>query len=312
VTNGELRQSGDTAGDDIDPVTPDKPGTYALAGDPGWGDYRLAVRLRSDTEGGIGVLFRYQDADNYYRFSMDAAGSFRRLVKKAAGTVSILWEDSIAYTVGREYLLTIDCIGERLVGYIDGIRLFAVEDGEVASGTIGLYCWANSGARFAEVRVATADWFSYYVFGREDTLHAGTQLRLLAGNETEMPASEPGIIHRFAASLDDPGRVRLPADGVDLRVRAPNAMVGHARRFLPELEYTKIEALALRKADGTGIFFVAPAATPTDQSLPEGQYRIQMTYLRDNTDNEPRSQVFSEGGISTEEEVVIDVPWELQ
>ncbi|NGO54717.1 hypothetical protein [Allomesorhizobium camelthorni] len=39
------------------------------------------------------------------------------------------------------------------VGYLNGIRLFSVEDGAHASGRIALYCWGNSAAHFNELLV---------------------------------------------------------------------------------------------------------------------------------------------------------------
>jgi len=89
--NGEMRQQSDIHGGDPAPNVPDKPGTMAVVGDARWADYRVGARLTSDTDGGVGLVFRYEDANNYYRFSMDRAGSYRRLVKKVGGTITTLW-----------------------------------------------------------------------------------------------------------------------------------------------------------------------------------------------------------------------------
>jgi len=48
---------------------------YARWKDPGslfWVDYRLDVSLRSSDNDGIGVIFRYQNPNNYYKFDMDS------------------------------------------------------------------------------------------------------------------------------------------------------------------------------------------------------------------------------------------------
>jgi hypothetical protein len=148
-SGGALTQSGSISGG----AAPAFPGTMATAGDPMWSDTRLTVHLRSDTDQAIGVLFRYQDADNYYRFSMDHARGYRRLIKKARGVVTTLWEDAAGYAVGTDLTLTIDAIGSRLVGYQGDARLFAVTDGDLATGQVGLYVWGNTGARFERVEV---------------------------------------------------------------------------------------------------------------------------------------------------------------
>ena len=248
VTAGELRQTSNIFGGSIDGSVPEKPGTYALAGDPNWTDYRVSVRLSSDDDDAIGIMFRYADAQNYYRFSMDRQRSYRRLIKKVAGVVTVLWEDTVQYTLGREYVLTVDCVGERCTGYLDGVPLFTVEDSDLTAGRIGLYCWENTGARFAEVRVAAPAWTPYYTFGREGRLPAGTQVQIYAGNAADAPPEEPGVVRRFIASLDERGHLRLPTEGADLRLRMSGGTSGHIRRFLPDTDYTPIECTSAAKS----------------------------------------------------------------
>jgi hypothetical protein len=50
-------------------------------------DYRISVRLISNySKGAIGVMFRYQDKNNYYHFSMDNNSRYWRLIKVVNGT----------------------------------------------------------------------------------------------------------------------------------------------------------------------------------------------------------------------------------
>jgi len=309
ATDGELQQSSNIYGGSTGGGVADKPGTYAQAGDVAWTDYRVSVRLRSDDDDAIGVMFRYKDADNYYRFSMDAERHYRRLVKKVGGAVSVLWEDAVTYVLGREYVITLDCVGERLSGYLDAIPMFSLEDSDLNAGCIGLYCWANVGARFREVRVAAPVWTPYYTFEREERLPAGTRVRVLAGNRAEAPKMEPNVVHRFVASLDETGRIRLPMDGTDLRVRAPGSMGGHSRRFLPDKSYTPADTHIIRKADGTGFFLIVPQMSSVGNQLAAGQYRLKFTYQRDNRTSDPSSQVLNQAGDCGAESVVIDIPW---
>lgn len=312
VAGGELTQTRDVFGLELPANGPVKPGTLALAGDPAWTDYRLVVRLRSDDDDGIGAVVRCQDRNHYYRFSMDRQLGVRRLVRKVGGVVSVLWEDAFLYEVGREYVLTLDCAGSRLTGFLDGVRLFSVDDSALPAGRIGLYCYANSGARFAEVRVAPPAWSPYHVFGPEERLPAGTRLRLFAGSETDAPADEPGVLHRFVAGAGESGRLRLDPEGADLRLGAPGGEPGHARRLLPEAAYAPVAARVVRNADGTGFFLVVPAATPAGTRLDPGEYRLRWTYRRDNRAADPASQVLSEAGDRSPEQAVLDVPWETR
>jgi hypothetical protein len=309
VAEGEMRQTSDIFGGSADGGVPDKPGTYALAGDPNWTDYRVSVRLRSDDDDAIGVMFRYADAQHYYRVSMDHQRRYRRLIKKVAGVVTVLWEDTVQYTLGREYVLTVDCVGERITGYLDGVPLFTVEDNDLTAGRIGLYCWENTGARFAEVRVAAPAWTPYYTFEREESLPAGTPVQIYAGNAADAPPEKPGVVRRFIAALDERGHLRLPTEGAELRLRTPDGTSGHMRRFLPDTDYAPIEARVLRKIDGTGFFICVPAAIPVGSQLTFGQYRVKMTYRRDNRAVAPDSIVFSQAGVTDPEQVTIDIPW---
>jgi hypothetical protein len=311
VVDGELRQTSNIYAGPLDASVPDKPGTIALAGDPSWTDYRVSVQLRSDDDDAIGVLFRYTDPDHYYRFSMDRERSYRRLIKRVGGTSTVVWEDAVPYEMGRAYVLTLECLGEQLAGYLDGEPLFRVADRALATGRIGLYCWANTGARFGGVRVAAPTWATYYSFPREARLPAGTRVRVFAGNAADAGTAERGVVRRFAAPLDERGRPCLPASGAHVRVRAPGIAVGHMRRFLPDSAYAPVAARLLRKVDGTGMFIVVPSAVGTTRLTP-GQYRLHMTYRRDNVAVEPTSQVFTEAGDSTPEQANIDIVWDAR
>jgi hypothetical protein len=132
----------------------DKRGTYAYyAGGLDWTEYQVDLTIRSTDDDAIGVMFRYKNRDNYYRFSWDRQRGYRRLVKKQAGVVSLLCEDSVPYVVGRTYQLGITAQGTFLSISIDGAPIFSVTDGPVASGSIALYTWGNAGSYFDDVLV---------------------------------------------------------------------------------------------------------------------------------------------------------------
>lgn len=147
-------QSAKVFAGNTDPAVPDKPGTVAIAG-PRLADLRLTTVLRSAGDGAIGALVRVADDGSYYRFSMDHGGSYRRLVKSVGGVVTVLWEDAVAPDTGRSYELRIEAFGDLLAGWLDHQLLFVVRDGDVHDGQVGLYCWANDGARFEALEVQT-------------------------------------------------------------------------------------------------------------------------------------------------------------
>ncbi|HEY5054451.1 MAG TPA: hypothetical protein VII45_13700, partial [Solirubrobacterales bacterium] len=167
-----------------------------------------------------------------------------------------LWSDTTPYTVGRDYLVSLDLVGDAIVGYLDGVELFSVRDGDLSAGAAGVYCWANVGARFSSFRVLPAGWSTHCRFGSDEPiLAAGTRIAVHSGSESDWTAAPtPGLAHRFLASPPDPGRRRLPADrAVALRYRGPDGLLGHARTFLPDAAYAPVSAAkVLRRADGLG------------------------------------------------------------
>ena len=158
IFEGTLRQTGSIYSDPASRDSLPKKGTQAVAGDPTWKDVIVSARLASLDDGAIGLLFRYTDENNYYRFSMDKKNFCRRLVKNVGGTFTLLWEDDLVYKVGRTYEVTMVAIGSTLRGYLDGVLMFLVEDDALVTGCIGLYCWRNNDARFSHIQVYSAEW----------------------------------------------------------------------------------------------------------------------------------------------------------
>lgn len=132
----------------------DSGGTF-LTYDSGfdWSSYRARLRLRSSDDDGIGVLFRYQDADNYYAFYLHSQLSQRRLLRRVDGQETILAEDSFAYRLNDDYLVEVVVNGIQIEIYLDSVLVLTAEDDELASGTIGFLSRANDGSRFDDVRV---------------------------------------------------------------------------------------------------------------------------------------------------------------
>ena len=149
ASDGVLRQTSAIVGGSLPLLL----GTHAIAGDDSWTDYRCAVDLRSDAAGAIGVLFRYRDEQNYYRFSVDGIQSYRRLIKQADGVTTILWQDGVAAPLGRSMRFVADAIGDRIAVHVDGERLLELTDDSHQEGRIGLYAAQNPGARFESVLV---------------------------------------------------------------------------------------------------------------------------------------------------------------
>ena len=110
-----------------------------------WTDYDLKVNFRSMNNNSIGVMFRYQDDRNYYRFVWNQKSKFRRLEKIENGTATALANDTVGYVKGRTYQLQIIAQGTTLRVFIDGAQIFSVADSTFAEGTVGLYSSSQPG-----------------------------------------------------------------------------------------------------------------------------------------------------------------------
>ncbi|MCW5978220.1 MAG: hypothetical protein KIT09_09095 [Bryobacteraceae bacterium] len=131
------------------------PGTYLLTGAATWASYSVALRMRTVVDDDVmGLMFGYQNAGNYYRFSMDMERKNRRLVKLVNGVASLLGEVNEGYEQGRWYAVEARLNGGVVEIWMDGSRLFQVNDVSHAGGKIALYAWWNLGAEFDDVVVS--------------------------------------------------------------------------------------------------------------------------------------------------------------
>jgi hypothetical protein len=154
VASGVMVQSSNVHTPTFDGVA--RLGTYAhwQAGS-GWTDYTAAVTMKSNDNDIIGIMFRYQDENNYYRFTWDKERSTRNLVKCENGLFTILAQDSVPYVTGKSYQVKIAAQGSLLQVSIDGSPVFSVNDSTFSSGSIALYSWGNTGSYFDDIMVTT-------------------------------------------------------------------------------------------------------------------------------------------------------------
>ncbi len=263
-------------------------GVYAVAGDLSWQDYRLktSLSLTNPNDESVGVMFRYQDDNNYYRLTLSQQRSRFRLERKHTGTLTMLWEVNQVLEPDRLYQLTVECLGSHLSAFLDGALLFEIEDAVLTTGKVALYSGANTGVSFEEVIVEPPIWETYHTFVRDEMLPVGTQIMVGGASSNEdvlIPAENAPV-------LTLPARLRWN-------------LSGHERTFINAASWVEIPNIKLlRKADGTGVFIVLPTLNP-------GHYRFDFTYRRDNTTFVPKSLILRQGGDSTPEKASIEFGW---
>jgi len=131
----------------------DSPPKVPMPGGNDWTDYLISLKIRSADNDALGVMFRYQDKDNYYRFIWFAEGQYRRLEKRVGGVSHVLAEDSAVYTLGQSYALQISASGASLKVAVDGNPVLSATDSAFTRGTVALYSHYNAGSYFDDVRV---------------------------------------------------------------------------------------------------------------------------------------------------------------
>ncbi len=246
----------------IDPSSPH----LELTGDPGAADYRLAVRVRPGADGGlVGAALRHLNGDNGLLFVLDSGSGDQRLVKRVKGKETVLWQATGAATAGREIGLTLEAMGERLAGWLDGIELFRLDDAGLPAGQAGIFTAGSPDVRFLEVRLTGPEWSTWYAFGGEDRLPAGTRVRISGGPEAGAVSARAAEARSSAASPPLLGR----RGGCDSPEKARSCGWWrrrdrkHRRIFVPPAEFVALASpKGVRRADGTGLVLL-PLGTPS-------------------------------------------------
>jgi hypothetical protein len=132
-------------------------GTYLIAGDENWKNYALSLKAKPEDDDGFGVVFRYQDAEHFYRllFLQDGmnGGPFTRLDRRDGADYTELWSNAKGYRPGSEIKIEVEADGESIKASVNGNELCEVTDKSYLRGKVGLFCYAQKGQAFDDVKV---------------------------------------------------------------------------------------------------------------------------------------------------------------
>ena len=142
---------------------PVKPGAYLVrksdASLPSLQDLLVITTLQSaPAAGAVGLVFRWQNADNFYFFLMDGQRNYRRLGKKVGGVFKELGTPAAdlthGYVAGQAIAVRVRARKE-LQAYLDGYLVPLAEKTASMSNRwrVGFYTWKNNGAVFDELQV---------------------------------------------------------------------------------------------------------------------------------------------------------------
>ena len=142
-------------------------GSLAIAGDPEWTNYLFTGRMRNTDNDAFGVVFRYQDPDNFYRvmwsndYTCDDDGvngwwaDEPRLRFDLIRDGELIPLDSLYFTnlQGEWYDFEVEALGDTVAFWLDGIKLFEHTGGGLGHGAIGLLQQGSTNVYFDDLRV---------------------------------------------------------------------------------------------------------------------------------------------------------------
>lgn len=132
-------------------------GTYLVAGNPEWTNYTFSVRAKATDNDGFGLVFRYQDPEHFYRllFVNDgmSGGPITRLDRRDGADYTELWSTPKGYRSDAEIEIELNVENNSIDASVDGSLLFELRDSTYSKGKVGLFCYAQNGQAFDDVRV---------------------------------------------------------------------------------------------------------------------------------------------------------------
>lgn len=132
-------------------------GTYLVAGSEDWTDYRFSVKAKPGDDDGFGLVFRFKDPEHFYRLLMVedgmSGGPLMRLDKREGADYTELGSIKRGFRTDAIISIEIEAAGDTIRAEVDGQRVLEVKDDSYSRGKIGLFCYAQSGQAFDDVRV---------------------------------------------------------------------------------------------------------------------------------------------------------------
>ena len=128
-------------------------GTNIINGNTEWDNYVLRVNLACTDDDFIGILFRYNDNENYYRLIMSSERKEIIVDKKVNGefiTLAKYTDEEWQYV---KYSATIFLKDENIKVYLNDKQFFDINDNQFSKGKIGFTSVANLGSFFDDITI---------------------------------------------------------------------------------------------------------------------------------------------------------------
>ncbi len=144
-------------------ATPNKPGTALVLRStpvlPPVRDFSLRAEVAAGDIGGIGLVFRWQNADNFYFFLMESRRDFRMLGKKVGGAFAA-WDAPAVdatqgFAVDQAIQVRVSMEGDAAQAYLDGQRVLDGRDASLpGAGRVGFLSRDCAAAFFDRINLS--------------------------------------------------------------------------------------------------------------------------------------------------------------
>jgi hypothetical protein len=121
-----------------------------------YGDVVVTARFKPISgreDQAAGIIFRVQDANNYYILRANALEGNVNLYKYASGQRAGIKDGSATVASGKWQELRVEATGDRLRGFLDGKLVVEATDATYKAGRVGLWTKADSVTCFDDVAV---------------------------------------------------------------------------------------------------------------------------------------------------------------
>jgi DNA/RNA endonuclease YhcR with UshA esterase domain len=112
--------------------------------------------VKGDRDQGGGIVWRYQDADNYYIARMNPLEDNYRLYKVVAGKrIQLTTKEDLKVPIGTWHTLRIKMTGDQIECHLDGKKYLEGKDGAFTkAGKVGLWTKADAQTYFDDLRIS--------------------------------------------------------------------------------------------------------------------------------------------------------------
>jgi hypothetical protein len=315
-----------------------------------WTDYRLTAQLDFQ-DGRVGVVFRYQNAGKHYRFVMEKGDpSTCKLIRVVNGQETPLVTDTKFKQPAISFAITVEVTGNTFNVYHDKDLILTATDSAIASGSIGFFTSGTRSAIFTDIYVddfrtaaPVVHRFSFLssrfnnfkdhmesfekeivVASIDETANAAPFVSAAQPDGSAVSDDESRAYDGLLALVPDAAatpvvrvtRVKQNGDAIAFLVQSPEPLDWKrtAVKLLHSPSQNSNEVLInlLRKSDGSGFMIVSTGPTSSGSFISQDEYRLVLTYRRDNRTNDRNSDVLSEAGITAPETVTLTLPWPTQ